>query len=296
VLRVVDWQPLNAAPPHGSSVQYEFAWRPDGKGLIALINQNLWCFQLSNNEWMHIGNGEHNYRPPVRWSPDGRSILLWDYDTFGCVVVDASGDKAATTRSFAGVPFNDYDWAVDGKSIWIATAKDDLPKTKEKNHQTDGVYQAYLDGRPRNLVWSIEDVRWVIASPNGRYLACVVGGKSTECLRHSSAIWVFDTDTIEPIEVDTEGAPYPFLSWSPDSRRLAYSKSNHCAIWDVDAKRRRHQSTEEGIWIPFFHPITGHLWGQVGGALYELEDGKWSIRHTLAERLELLDSDSLESP
>lgn len=294
VLRIDDWHALSTEPLPGSSLQYEVAWRPDSKGLAALVDQDLWYFQIEGEKWTRIEEGKHNYRPPLRWSRDGRFILLWEYESFGCLVVSADGRALVANRSFPGVPLDDYDWAPDGKSIWIVTAKQGQPKSDEVEYRTDGVYRAFLDGRPMELVWSTNEVRWVITSPNGRYLACVVGGVSTECLRHESAIWVFDTESRKPIQIDSEGAPYPFLSWSPDSTKLAYSKSERCAIWEVNKKRRRYSGVEDGIWIPFFHPTTGHLWGQANATLYEFNDGKWAARHTLAERLRLRATDDPE--
>lgn len=102
---------IGGAP--GSSV----LWAPDSKRIAFNTDQhNVQVWDVVNKKKLAIIPVNGGGRPPLRWSPDGRYIVIADWNVDEGVVYDSETGKPVTHHQFKG-DISEWSWSKDGKTI-----------------------------------------------------------------------------------------------------------------------------------------------------------------------------------
>jgi len=214
---------LNGAP----------AWSPDGQFLAYLSSRRPGLFEHDVISILSLKTGEeHDLSPnlielwgPIRWSPDGRSILVSGKDKkiqHGLYLVDAqAGGVTSTLQSELDFDISHPAWFPDGKRLLYTDIHGDSGTMTEavvvRDLQTGQKTELF---RPTRGV-KIDDIA---LSHDGRLVALTLLEKETR----SSVLKVLPVDGGEPSELVRAKEPETIvgdsLNWSPDSRYIVFGK------------------------------------------------------------------------
>ena len=224
------------------------AWSPDGQ-YLAYISHNRHWLASPRPEVVTIRSlktGEERDLPsklsflwgPLRWSPDGRSILVSGKDwklQHGLFRVDAQTGEV-TPIVYRDYPeISDHAWFPDGKRLLYSYKLDQSDETASAAPwavppflRTDTIVIRDLEtGREKEVFQSpvgskIDDIA---LSPDGQQVALTLREKETR----SSALKVLPIAGGEASELVRAKEPETIvgdsLSWSSDSRYIAFGKS-----------------------------------------------------------------------
>jgi len=214
---------LNGAP----------AWSPDGQFLAYLSSRRPGLFEHDVISILSLKTGEeHDLSPnlielwgPIRWSPDGRSILVSGKDKkiqHGLYLVDAqTGGVTSTLQSDRDSDISHPAWFPDGKRLLYTDIHGKSGTITEavvvRDLQTGQKTELF---RPTRGL-KIDDIA---LSPDGRQLALTLLEKETR----SSVLKVLPLASGEPSELVRAKEPETIvgdsLNWSPDSRYIVFGK------------------------------------------------------------------------
>ena len=211
---------------HQKIFDIESASVSDGRVVYACA-ADLWTLDLKTNQESIIPIAlssdfdqlrEHWVKDPIHYvtdthaSPDGHSVV---FTSRGEVfVVPAKAGRVIKVAADPSVRYRSARFAPDGKSIIaLSTASGETEFWK---------YSANGEGKPEQWTKDAKVLRWDgMLSPDGRWLASY---------DKDQQLWIFDTKSKQSKRIaQSMAGDFGDLSWSPDSRWLAYSESatNH---------------------------------------------------------------------
>ena len=210
------------------------AWSPDGQffayisgrwpGLIGHRPEVISIRSLKTGEERDLSPKLEYVWGPVRWSPDGRSILVSGKDRqirHGLFQVDAQTSEVTPILWWGKHGISDPAWFPDGKRLLYSSRHDESGTT------TDVILIRDLDtGRETELFRSTPDSRIddIALSPDGRQVALTLLEKVTR----SSVLKVLPVaggDTSELVRAkEPETIVGDSLSWSSDSRYIVFGR------------------------------------------------------------------------
>lgn len=287
ILSTNDWKAIDLKDqPTGLYKQGDLEWSPDGKRLLACFAFGSSYWDVERNTWARAtarGLASHSL---AKWSPVGPGILALRSTPFGRQFVQHEGD---TVTPLAPANFRNVsaiEWAEDRGSVWVAVSGSysDPTHNYEPGHPDDGIYEVKFSGEAPTRLASLGQVRRITRSPDGKHLACVVGGVDTTCFHYPSKLFLVDCADGKATEISKTKNYFP-VSWCPDGSRLAYSTRDGTEIYSTETRTylKCDPAREKAVYWAAFHPVTGKLWGVSGGTLVEFEAGKWVERYTIPE-------------
>ena len=212
------------------------AWSPDGLSLAYISHNQHWLAAPRSGDISirSLKTGQERDLDvsaklpfmwgPLRWSPDGRSILVGGKDRkirHGLFRVDAQTGEVMPVVWWGDSEISNPAWFPDGKRLLYSYKRD------ESDTKTDTIVIRDLDtGREKELFQSsvgskIDDIA---LSPDGQEVALTLLEKGTR----SSALKVFPVaggDANELVRAkEPEAIVGDSLSWSPDSRYIVFGK------------------------------------------------------------------------
>jgi dipeptidyl aminopeptidase/acylaminoacyl peptidase len=231
---------------------------PDGKWVAYVVSEvdsakdrnvsHVWMTSWDGAHTIQATSSTESERAP-RWSPDGRYLSflssrggaeapqLWLLDRMG-------GEAVRVTNIEQGI--SEYDWAPDGKRlVFVISDRDSVRASGDKSpkpivvtryrFKSDGA--GYLDGRRSHLylfdlesrsleqlttgVFDEESPAW---SPDGRWIAFVSNRSTDPDRTNNRDVFVIEAKRgATARQLTTFAGPDDGpLSWSPDSRTIAY--------------------------------------------------------------------------
>jgi Tol biopolymer transport system component len=152
------------------------------------------------------------------WSPDGRRIAFdSDREGGGIYVMNADGSGQRLLVSQSGLDGNPQ-WAPDGRTILFRTASDG----------DEEIYTMDADARnPRNLTNHPrrDGEGGFLWSPDGTRIAFTTNRDG------NTEIYVMDADGSDPQRLTRSPGAEALVSWSPDSRRIAFQRWPSTPRW-----------------------------------------------------------------
>jgi Tol biopolymer transport system component len=215
---------LNGAP----------AWSPDGQFLAYLSSRRPGLFEQDVISILSLKTSEeHDLSPnlselwgPIRWSPDGRSILVQGKDKkiqHGLYLVDVqTGEVRSNLQSDLNSEISHPAWFPDGKRLLYTDRRPESGTITEavvvRDLQTGQKTELFRPSRGLK----IDDIA---LSPDGRQVALTLLEKETR----SSVLKVLPLAGGEASELvrakEPEAIVGDSLNWSSDSRYIVFGKS-----------------------------------------------------------------------
>jgi len=210
------------------------AWSPDGQFLAYLSSrrQGIFEYQLISIRSLKTGE-ERDLSPdvldlwgPLRWSPDGQSILVPGKDKkiqHGTYLVDSrTGEVKSTVHVDPNSEISNPAWFADGKRLLYTDTHSESGTIREAVviHDLQTASKAVLFRASPGT--KIDDIA---LSPDGRQVAVALVEKGTQ----SSVLKILPVGGGEAIELIRAKEPETIvgdsLSWSGDSRYIVFGKS-----------------------------------------------------------------------
>jgi Tol biopolymer transport system component len=178
-------------------------WSPDGTRLAISAAAGIYTVKLNGDSLKQITTT--GYAP--RWSPDGRELAFQTRDTTGIGTIWIVSRDGTGLRSLAPPgtdSWGDPDWSPDGTHL--------VHIRRSVSTGLSDVYVMDTTGHAEQRLTMSESVQLGPAwSPDGKWIAWS-NGTTIE-------LWIMRPDGTEAHMLTSGGD----LSWSPDSRRIAYS-------------------------------------------------------------------------
>lgn len=239
-------------------------WSPDGKylayasrrpmGWDDATSKVLAIRSLESNEEREISPALKFFIRP-RWSPDGNSIMVFGYETFGksgrrgLYQIDV---QTADITSIVTGGIRMAEWSPDGKSIYYVHPDSRILRLNLENGQKEELFRVKAvdnfaispDGE--RLAFSSEDS--VTGAEILKVISTTGDGETRELLR-----------VMEPEKIHL-GIPEA-LVWAPDGRYVLFVKGNTSSkekeLWRIPSEGGEPEKlglAMEGMTAPRFHP------------------------------------------
>lgn len=213
-------------------------WSQDGEWLLYLHNPEGGAHGAAGYLWAVNQDGSRSFQveqKPIlekpKWSPASRQFAYVTGTASGeereFVVQEIRPDNEAVLVGRSAADFVDFVWMPDGKAILVSTsAASNRPMMLSLREPAGKEIAAYpLADPPKTAediyLWAPKGLQ---VSPDGRLVAYYVLYNSASLSADGVPIHLFDlrNSTNKPVEIGS-GLAYPqWLSWSPDSKQLAF--------------------------------------------------------------------------
>lgn len=199
------------------------SWSPDGSKIAVIHQGDVWIISVEGGKPLQITKTPELELYPA-WSPDGKMVNFTTYlskSDVGLYVVPASGGKA--TR-ILGAPSRNNAWSPDSKGLTVVSNGliSTVPVAGGETQQIAKLKELGLKG--------VFCLRW---SPDGKSIACVEGDPGP--------IFVIPAEGGKATTLVNDDDSWKYsLSWSPDSKWIAYSSERTVKVrpegtmWEAD--------------------------------------------------------------
>jgi Tol biopolymer transport system component len=235
------------------------AWSPDGKVLAYLSRRGSENFGQESRSIVirHLDSEEERELLPklahlekVRWSPDGKALLVSGSDNKGRGGLYLVDPETAAVRPLITEPGSSFRgfhavWSKDGKSVFYI-------------HPSGEVRQKDIATGRESLLYREKQLHHIAASPNGEILAMGAGNKSIILISTTGSdaraipfegltelewgrellaargveLWRIPLEGGSAVKLDSPGNRDPGFSLHPDGERLALTAGNaKSEIW-----------------------------------------------------------------
>ena len=216
---------------HSPKFDFPGPWSPDGRRMLFYSQRSgadVWVMNADGTRQRNLtrnpaadGGGS--------WSPDGRRIVF-DTDRDGNGEIYAMNADGSGQRHLASSPSTNESrpgWSPDGRSIAFVTDRDGNAEIYAMN--ADGSNPRNLTRSPGNDGGISGAGGWFVWSPEGRYIAF----PSTRDTRDedNSELYVMNADGSRVRRVTRAPGVERLLSWSPDGRKLAFTRDTSKPRW-----------------------------------------------------------------
>ena len=220
LLDTADWG-IQRRQAHPRGAGSDIAWSPDGEKLAVAHGDIVTVWTPTGDAPLATIAGHRNRIESVDWSPDGERLVTADGEEIKIWNLEVVGAPEAIS---AGEPLDSLSWLTDSRTLQSVSAHDGSVT------HWNAMSKCKLDVEPS----VIADRAKSLLSPDRRLTAT----------RSHAAITIRDaqTATIESILQPTAN-DVGWLSWSPDSTRLAIATRTYRAdevgleFWDVKQPR-----------------------------------------------------------
>jgi len=230
-------------------------WSPDGVRLAYQVNQDIWVTQVPGGSHMNLTADHKGGDVHPNWSPDGRQIAFYSYrDGGGFFIMPAIGGtprKVPTSLPAPAPHHSSHSWSPDANELVCIIEDTTGEQFSEIVSLKDATSRRLrFPGEKLEKNW---DISW---SPNGRYLAYVVGGGAG----------MLDNTQLRVMRV-ADGKAFPVTdwqarnwrpSWSRDSKYLYFvsNRGGSMDLWRLritgdGAAIRMPQRITTGLWISY---------------------------------------------
>ena len=235
------------------------AWSPDGAALAYLSRRGSENFgQESRTIVIRRLDSEDErelqvklaHMERVRWSPDGKTLLVSGSDNKsrgGLYLVDVESAEVKPFAAEPGASFRGFDatWSKDGKSVYYLHSSGEVRRRETSTGSESTLYRG-------------AELRHIAASPDGKWIAAGSGGKSLVLIPaaggearilpfeglteiewggdlvagKSAGLWRIPLDAAPPIQIDSPGNRDSGFSLHPDGKRVALTAGDSKSeIW-----------------------------------------------------------------
>lgn len=211
-------------------------WSPDGKYIAFLSVQNvvqIWVAKADGSDLHRVSGGVANAFQ-IAWSPDSQHIAFISSgfpDTVTLYRVDVDGLNLHILRDkqsyLTTVTDSSLVWSGDGKEIIFAAKKPAAPDTFVlSTMNADGSNPQFVTTFSHHLmppIWSPDKHLMLLVDPSGQF-----------------STWNVNSKTQMPLAPNKMLSIIPFVSWSWDSYRLAYTtKDGHIGVMDANGENQQ---------------------------------------------------------
>ena len=215
-------------------------------------------------DYLTVGGGERF----LRWSPDGRRLLVNGYDAEdrqGLFLVDVVTGEASAVA--LGVRARYGRWSHDGKAVFFA---------RGVKSQASRIVMRVLATGEEKVLYSpdtrpgLDNIQSLDVSPDGRWLAFSIIGLHKDS-GDETAVMVVPAEGGEPkLLFRVPGSDWPpklrVVGWTPDGREVLFTRDSLVAkkpstvVWRIPAEGGEPQKLDLGINV--IHNIRFHPDGQ----------------------------------
>ena len=181
-------------------------WSPDGTHLAISAFAGIYTVKLNGDSLKKITTT--GFAP--RWSPDGKELVFQTRDTTGIGTIWIVSRDGTGLRSLAPPgtdSWDEPDWSPDGTHL--------VHIRRSGGTGLADVYVMDTTGHAeQRLTTDVSEKQGPVWSPDGKWIAVSFG-----TFAPANDLWIMRPDGTEAHRLTYGGD----LSWSPDSRRIAYS-------------------------------------------------------------------------
>ncbi len=278
----------------GKGTSWAPVWSPDGKHVAFYSDRSgiarLWIWDTATGNMRQLSDAIvrpfFNFQV-VRWTPDSRKIVLRVLPEGMTVEQAADLIISSTSKTYAQKPNS------TGPTVTVYTSSTPAlgsPTPTDSRIVEDERWRhrylsdlALVDEATGNIDRIVKKVRplgyWI--SPDGKHLAYTDGrGTAANTLQAVSelVLFTFAGKSVRSLVPNIEEAFGISVSWSPDSRSLAYITGSQNAKGDcfvVSIRGGSPQILTEGKHPPFDHDFRAPLWDTNGEYIYLIRSEKY---------------------
>jgi RNA polymerase sigma-70 factor (ECF subfamily) len=271
------------------------AWSPDGKSLAYMSGRDspkkargptlvIRSMETGKEREIHIETFVAA-AIPLRWSPDGRSILCGNWSN--PILIDVQTDNVTIMEFHRGMKVWYPEWSRDGKTIFYNFCHSD----KEAEFSRIGAYDLGT-GKHRELYTGGNGESYLVVSPDGQELAFTFSDKGYKALK---VIPTAGGEAGEILGLRNEGGEsfehVSPVAWTPDGRYLLFVRGKHSSdgsriglqeLWRISAEGGESQKLmelESGLRMSSLHPDGQRIvYAEMGPEYREL----WVMENLLA--------------